>query len=263
MALLTPEMVRVGRDSTPRISDRFNDVIDFCVWVLEHDRLRVPPFEHHPQATGALQRQGLTPEIWRIWFERVVRWQHSSFINWVGWYQSRDHSVLNPVSNCRDMIVRLMQYPDWQDFNLDTVDWGRMRVDWGEVYDADEAAAQAAAQEAQISHYDHDSIPTDFFPVPEARELRRSLEALWHQYDRVECDRRMEQQGYPQRYHAPQPRLAYRTQLRVPHLNIHQIAYDSPVIMSVPSSSIVVSAAVDLDSEAFKAFVLEAFGKRA
>lgn len=261
MAPLTPEMIRVRQDSTPEVSARFNDFVDFCIWVLEHDGLRVPPFEHHPQATGALQCQGLTPEIWQSWFERVVRSEHSA-IAWSGQFKSRTEWIEDQASFCRDGLLRLMQYPEWQDFDLDAVDWDKMRLDWGEVYDADEIAARAAAQEAQLSDYDDDSVPTDFFPGLETRELQRSLENLWHQYDGVECVQRMEQQGYPQRYKEPQPQLAFRTQLGVPCLNIHQIAYDPPIMTSVPSCSIVVSASVDLDSEAFQAFVLEAFGKR-
>src|SRR5215212_11819058 len=46
--------------------------LDFCVWVLERDGLRVPPFEHHPDGDGTLRAARLTAEAWRAWLDRVV-----------------------------------------------------------------------------------------------------------------------------------------------------------------------------------------------
>jgi hypothetical protein len=49
-----------------------NMFLDFCVWVLERDGLRAPPFEQHPDGDGTLRGVGLTAEAWRAWFDRVV-----------------------------------------------------------------------------------------------------------------------------------------------------------------------------------------------
>jgi hypothetical protein len=46
--------------------------IDFCLWVLLADGLRVPPFDAHPGGSGQLQAAGLTAAGWRAWLERVV-----------------------------------------------------------------------------------------------------------------------------------------------------------------------------------------------
>jgi hypothetical protein len=46
--------------------------IDFCVWVLLADGLRVPPFDAHPGGSGHLQAAGLTTSGWRAWLERVL-----------------------------------------------------------------------------------------------------------------------------------------------------------------------------------------------
>ena len=38
--------------------------IDFCVWVLEKDGLRVAPFDQHPDGDGSLRSRGMTAEAW-------------------------------------------------------------------------------------------------------------------------------------------------------------------------------------------------------
>jgi hypothetical protein len=49
-----------------------NMFLDFCVWVLERDGLRVPPFDRHPDGDGSLRAAGMTMAAWRAWFARVV-----------------------------------------------------------------------------------------------------------------------------------------------------------------------------------------------
>ena len=46
--------------------------VDFCVWVLLGDGLRVPPFDSHRDGSGELRAAGLTGPGWRAWMERVV-----------------------------------------------------------------------------------------------------------------------------------------------------------------------------------------------
>ncbi len=62
---ITSEIFRVSPNLTPAISIGFNAWIDFRIWVLEHDHLQVSPFVRHLPATGALQAQGLTPQVWQ------------------------------------------------------------------------------------------------------------------------------------------------------------------------------------------------------
>lgn len=51
--------------------------IDFCVWVLLADGLRVPPFNLHSGGSGGLRAVGLDESTWREWFERVVAAQRA------------------------------------------------------------------------------------------------------------------------------------------------------------------------------------------
>lgn len=48
------------------------DAIDFCVWVLEQDGLRVPPFDKHPDGDGSLQARGMTAENWLDWTRKTA-----------------------------------------------------------------------------------------------------------------------------------------------------------------------------------------------
>jgi hypothetical protein len=46
--------------------------VDFCLWVLEVDGLRVPPFDQHPDGDGSLRALGLTADDWQTWFLRTL-----------------------------------------------------------------------------------------------------------------------------------------------------------------------------------------------
>ena len=49
--------------------------IDFCVWVLEVDGLRIPPFDKHQGGNKLLQAEGFNADTWREWISRVVATQ--------------------------------------------------------------------------------------------------------------------------------------------------------------------------------------------
>ena len=49
--------------------------IDFCVWVLEVDGLRIPPFDKHQGGNKLLQAEGFNADTWREWLSRVVATQ--------------------------------------------------------------------------------------------------------------------------------------------------------------------------------------------
>ncbi|HEY7415197.1 MAG TPA: hypothetical protein VH593_08400, partial [Ktedonobacteraceae bacterium] len=49
-----------------------NPALDFCLWTLEVDGLRVPPFDQHPDGDGSLRALGLTADAWQTWFLRAL-----------------------------------------------------------------------------------------------------------------------------------------------------------------------------------------------
>ena len=46
--------------------------VDFCVYALRRDGLRVAPFDQHPDGDGSLRVSGLDAESWRTWLARVL-----------------------------------------------------------------------------------------------------------------------------------------------------------------------------------------------
>lgn len=46
--------------------------IDFCIWALEKDGLRVPPFDQHPDGDRSLRSSGLSAEAWKFWLTRTA-----------------------------------------------------------------------------------------------------------------------------------------------------------------------------------------------
>lgn len=62
----------VGRSGAWFWRESADPSIDFCVWALVGDGLRVPPFDGHPEGTGALRGAGLDAQAWRAWLHAVV-----------------------------------------------------------------------------------------------------------------------------------------------------------------------------------------------
>lgn len=54
----------------------FNMPIDFCIWTLETDGLRVSPFDQHHEGDGSLRAAGLDAQGWRAWLTEVVQLQY-------------------------------------------------------------------------------------------------------------------------------------------------------------------------------------------
>lgn len=46
--------------------------VDFCVYALRRDGLRVAPFDQHPEGDGSLRANGLDAESWQAWLTSVL-----------------------------------------------------------------------------------------------------------------------------------------------------------------------------------------------
>lgn len=66
-------MFRLGTENPWFCSAATDRDVDFCIWVLEADGLRVPPFEYHTGGDGNLRAAGLDRESWRSWVEGMIR----------------------------------------------------------------------------------------------------------------------------------------------------------------------------------------------
>ncbi len=71
-------MLRVGMDTSWSYGCETSMAVDFCLWALEMDGLRVAPFDQHADGDAALRHAGLTAQAWQAWFEAVVAFQGSA-----------------------------------------------------------------------------------------------------------------------------------------------------------------------------------------
>jgi hypothetical protein len=46
--------------------------LNFCVWTLIQDGLKIPPFDCHPEGSRELRNLGLNSENWWVWFKRIM-----------------------------------------------------------------------------------------------------------------------------------------------------------------------------------------------
>lgn len=53
------------------VTTNTNPMVDFCVWVLEIDGLKVAPFDQHPDGDGSLRAAGLTAHDWQSWLRQI------------------------------------------------------------------------------------------------------------------------------------------------------------------------------------------------
>jgi hypothetical protein len=64
-------VVPIGGD-TWTFSTSDHPEIEFCVWALQRDGLRAPPFDLHADGDGELRSAGLTADAWSAWLAGVV-----------------------------------------------------------------------------------------------------------------------------------------------------------------------------------------------
>jgi len=74
-------MINLGTKKPWCFNNGNNPNIDFCIWVLEKDGLRVSPFDVHPLGNGELQKAGMDAISWQNWLVKVVATQDNR-LNW-------------------------------------------------------------------------------------------------------------------------------------------------------------------------------------
>ena len=66
-----------------------NQYLEFCLWVLEVDGLTVGPFDQHGDGNGELRALGMTPELWRNWFERTHLAHREHVARLADWFRQK------------------------------------------------------------------------------------------------------------------------------------------------------------------------------
>lgn len=88
-------------------SQGFNMMVDFCIWVLLKDGLRVPSFDAHPDGDGSLRAAGLDEEGWRAWFVEVVNaQQRQSEI-----FKERSRELRDPRRGLAEFLLPQAHHP--------------------------------------------------------------------------------------------------------------------------------------------------------
>lgn len=227
--------------------------IDFCVWALEKDGLRVAPFDQHPDGDGSLRSRGMTTEAWRAWSTRTALlvdqrrlWQTDLWA-----MEPQEDQLLElqqmqqqiqaeypdlelPPFNAPALVEQLDQHAVWQAEQFDKIQ-AALRTVYGEtpppdVWGGDEeiAAWQGASavaerlcelrsaypfSERERSWVTHESNPDTGFPG--IGEMAIDTEAL------------------------SEVLRSYWERLGV--LEIHLVAYPYPVEYAIPPNAVVLS----------------------
>jgi hypothetical protein len=70
--------------------------LNFCVWILMQDGLKISPFDCHPEGSRELRNLGLNSQNWWLWFNRIMissdqrlNWHIENIPNYVENTQSR------------------------------------------------------------------------------------------------------------------------------------------------------------------------------
>lgn len=213
--------------------------IDFCIWILLQDGLRVHPFEVHRDGDKTLRAAGLTEPNWREWFEKTVRVA-----------TDREASV-GPDSGAVD--------------NLDGVDLAELLfADQGPTADDIERSRQRFLERSVAGRWpQHDSV-------------REELLRRWPQYvrqlkssDSRKFESSMKRNRLLQSLTSEEVDELVRREGRLwdeiqqfrplPPLHCYTVDYPSPVVETVPPASAVLGGVEpQLDSERFVRLVLEA-----
>ncbi|MBO0794512.1 MAG: hypothetical protein J2P36_26660 [Ktedonobacteraceae bacterium] len=238
-------MFRLGEENPWLCLTETDRNANFCIWVLEVDGLRVPPFEHHSEGNGILRAAGLNEGNWRSWVEEMTRLkdQHS--------YASQKLFVQTANDVCRDLLAKggLPNNPQSEDARH---------------------YLQAHMQEfTQLLTQAQQTQPDLFFPkrmIPldvwsGSPEGGKRLRELWEHYEPIAKQRLAWEQDV-QTHHNGQTNLwqalsPYHT--RLDSLMIHLVAYSQETVYLVPPRSIIMTIVDgDLKEEDFRTRTLQA-----
>jgi hypothetical protein len=65
-------MLNLGSSNRWMINIESGEYLNFCVWILIQDGLKIPPFDSHLEGSRELQNLGLNSENWWVWFKRIL-----------------------------------------------------------------------------------------------------------------------------------------------------------------------------------------------
>ncbi|MBE9053665.1 hypothetical protein IQ243_25345 [Nostocales cyanobacterium LEGE 11386] len=152
----------------------FNNHVDFCIWVLKIDGLRVPPFDQHSDGNRILQDKGLDVESWQSWLAKVVATQDYRLHFQVPDLHAK---VAEELASLQALTAQMVQ----QGGTIPVIDWSIVQLSLENVYTWKNEQYQEAVQ--QVGSLSTQTIPPDIWEGK--AEVRDLLRDLWQQYQLV------------------------------------------------------------------------------
>lgn len=227
----------------------FDSEVDFCIWVLETDGLRIPPFDHHSEGNGTLQAAGMTEAAWQAWLTRVVLLKDSR----LSWGDSQLQELTGAMlPSVEGTISRFsVEYPQFRhtfdrpnDQTLQTASDGYQA--WlEEGYQQAISAARKVFGEDELTNVlnNHLHRPLDLWDGEAA--VKEQLEELWRRYKSISFQREQEWERQDDRdidsvidklWHTLTP---YHSQIEA--LQLYFVSYPKAVEYLVPPVSAILS----------------------
>jgi len=144
--------------------------LDFAVWTLLHDGLRIPPFDRHFPASDDAAAGGVTPDGWRAWVVDLAEWAegHPNV-------QPHAEDIITPALDpgARDRFSAL-----WAEYAEEAVDWHRLMAPWLGEWSVPEVMREfwSRATQRGIDRCGHVDVHLVRYPGPAAmRVTQRSV----------------------------------------------------------------------------------------
>lgn len=227
-------MINLGTEKPWGFTSGDNSYIDFCIWVLEKDGLRIPPFDSHPLGNGELQNEGMDAISWQNWLRKVVATQDDR-LNWdVENLQRSIEDYLTSFEQMASISDREINMPEIESSLEKTVSWQQ------------EQYQMAVARLGNTSQY---ASPPQVW-TGEAK-VGEELKKLWQEYSTLGENRELIFVDTPLNMY---DRLL-RYQKHLATLQIYQVNYPQPVEYIIPPVAAILSVNSQ-DSEEFSQRVL-------
>ena len=236
-----------------RIDQSFNPYVDFCIWVLEIDGLRVPPFDQHPEGNRILQNQGLNADSWQKWLTTVVALQ-DWILRWHELCPNESLFIEEQLNNFNAVYLKAKQDPEWSNQQIDLPAIRSSLLNYCSVYERQYQAAITQVSHIPGNPLDYIERPFDVFP--DSPEIKEILVSLWQRYQQI-CEQERAETSYQK---ATSKTTGGTTKIwGYEYLNIYKVRYTIPLQHFVPSVSVIISLGNKLVSHSDNLYVSEGY----
>ncbi|NEO85414.1 MAG: hypothetical protein F6J87_14365 [Spirulina sp. SIO3F2] len=230
-----------------------NHKVDFCLWALQWDGLRVAPFQSHPDGTAELRNLGLNAQDWITWFYKVVYSQNSQLLG-VSTEEAKQAVIEHNLEALEILWQQSPQSRARKNLELERkLERERLEKAFDGAIEAHQEAVALAAP------YGFRNTPPEIWHG--SQDIGALLEQLWAEYESyLEQQRQREKilisrllsaisefvgvTSYILFGHVMFSALLRRTQLfrqKVPPLQIIEVNYPTPITLTFPPGLAVTS----------------------